>query len=1225
MHSVSTKRCWLIATLLLTVFTTSVIYANSHFDSPSESNGFCYGNSRSSVYVKNNSDCDTKIYCHEISADNGIYYMGLLRPGKYARLRPSAKNARVFAETNGIEVASITLDECRLNKSLYINSCASPCEGTIDKISLFDFKSFNSITNLKDGEIYYLDELPTEFVLAAIIDGEAESVLFDVNDQQLAKNIKPFYFPSNDEAWKVLAGKYAIKAMVYSDNFGRGIKCDEKQINIEFKDTRQIPCKGTISDFKLYDTKSLETIITLRDGGEYSLKDFPKDFGLGVVIDGDIGSMSFDINDGDQVIKNEPPYTYPGDGKAWHPEPGTYKITATSYAGNELQGKKCNSKTITFKVIDKNECEAVISAAKFNDLKGNNDITISDGATYSTIDLPTLYNIEAIAIGEFESIRFEISGTENEFYTDNGYPYCYPAGDINPVSLVPGDYTLTIKVFSRRRAVGSVCDVKTISFSVEACPLLPNAPCDDGNQETINDRVNEDDCSCAGVCPEITTEQETEISFCIDDPHTFKVFTNAPAAIYDLVEIVAYDAPQVDPYNPVDTPFVRFLGATPIGDGNVSITPEQGQLSGLSGTYYAYVCFKPEPSTCLEFVEYVITIEEDSDGDGVCDGEDCKPSDPTFPVTPFATCDDGDQETINDNFGEAGCECMGICPEITTEQETEINFCIEDSYTFEVATNAPAAVYELLEIVAYDAPQVDPYNPVGNPFVRFLGATPIGDGNVSITPVLGQLNGLSGTYYAYVCFKPEPSTCLEFVEYVITIEDDSDGDGICDINDCQPNDPSLPGTAGSACNDGNIETIGDVIGDDGCSCAGICPEISTDQATEISFCKEDSYTFKVNTNAPAAIYDLVEIVAYDTPQVDPYNPVGNPFVRFLGATPIGDGNVSITPVQGQLSGLSGTYYAYVCFKPEPITCLEYVEYVITIEDDSDGDGVCDVNDCHPNDPALPGIPGSACDDGNLGTYNDIVGGDGCSCSGSCPEITTQQDTIISFCDRGSFTFEVVTATSVNVSDLVEIVVYDKPQDDPYNPIGNPFKRVIGEAPIGNGKVSITPDPVKIRRLYGTYYLYICFKTEPENCTEHVKYIADIQRCTGFLSNSENGSDASSSSTISTISAITSNTFDSKGSDLNSEKEGLNSGLKIYQNKPNPFRSTTDIAFELPKAGKVSLLLTDLTGKTTQMVDANFNSGYNKIRLDRKNLTSGIYYYTLRTETGQVSKKLVILD
>ena len=52
-----------------------------------------------------------------------------------------------------------------------------------------------------------------------------------------------------------------------------------------------------------------------------------------------------------------------------------------------------------------------------------------------------------------------------------------------------------------------------------------------------------------------------------------------------------------------------------------------------------------------------------------------------------------------------------------------------------------------------------------------------------------------------------------------TLRDD-DGDGVCNADDCAPSNPNYPKTPGTACDDGNADTTGDVIQSDGCGCAG---------------------------------------------------------------------------------------------------------------------------------------------------------------------------------------------------------------------------------------------------------------------------------------------------------------------------------------------------------------------------------------------------------------------
>ena len=52
----------------------------------------------------------------------------------------------------------------------------------------------------------------------------------------------------------------------------------------------------------------------------------------------------------------------------------------------------------------------------------------------------------------------------------------------------------------------------------------------------------------------------------------------------------------------------------------------------------------------------------DSDGDGICAGNDCDDTNPNLPGTPGASCDDGNAATTNDLIQADGCTCKGITP-----------------------------------------------------------------------------------------------------------------------------------------------------------------------------------------------------------------------------------------------------------------------------------------------------------------------------------------------------------------------------------------------------------------------------------------------------------------------------------------------------------------------------------------------------------------------------------
>ena len=64
------------------------------------------------------------------------------------------------------------------------------------------------------------------------------------------------------------------------------------------------------------------------------------------------------------------------------------------------------------------------------------------------------------------------------------------------------------------------------------------------------------------------------------------------------------------------------------------------------------------------------------------------------------------------------------------------------------------------------------------------------------------------------------------------------------------------------------------------------------------------------------------------------------------------------------------------------TCAGTLNICFSQGGDADFDGVCDDVDCDPNDACYPKPVGTVCDDGNSLTVNDTIQSDGCSCIGT---------------------------------------------------------------------------------------------------------------------------------------------------------------------------------------------------------------------------------------------------
>jgi hypothetical protein len=82
---------------------------------------------------------------------------------------------------------------------------------------------------------------------------------------------------------------------------------------------------------------------------------------------------------------------------------------------------------------------------------------------------------------------------------------------------------------------------------------------------------------------------------------------------------------------------------------------------------------------------------------------------------------------------------------------------------------------------------------------------------------------------------------------------------------------------------------------------------------------------------------------------------------------------------------------------------------------------------------------------------------------------------------------------------------------------------------------------------------------------------------------------------------------------------------LYQNYPNPFNPVTRIAFDLPEAGKVKLLVYDLLGRrVASLVDGHLGAGQHQVSLDASSLASGVYFYRIEAGSFVQSRKMVLL-
>lgn len=77
--------------------------------------------------------------------------------------------------------------------------------------------------------------------------------------------------------------------------------------------------------------------------------------------------------------------------------------------------------------------------------------------------------------------------------------------------------------------------------------------------------------------------------------------------------------------------------------------------------------------------------------------------------------------------------------------------------------------------------------------------------------------------------------------------------------------------------------------------------------------------------------------------------------------------------------------------------------------------------------------------------------------------------------------------------------------------------------------------------------------------------------------------------------------------------------------PNPFNSSTCIAFALPACGKATMAVYDLSGReVTRLVNNTISAGVYAVTFDGKDLATGVYILRLETPSGVRSQKLILV-
>jgi carboxyl-terminal processing protease len=82
---------------------------------------------------------------------------------------------------------------------------------------------------------------------------------------------------------------------------------------------------------------------------------------------------------------------------------------------------------------------------------------------------------------------------------------------------------------------------------------------------------------------------------------------------------------------------------------------------------------------------------------------------------------------------------------------------------------------------------------------------------------------------------------------------------------------------------------------------------------------------------------------------------------------------------------------------------------------------------------------------------------------------------------------------------------------------------------------------------------------------------------------------------------------------------------LTQNYPNPFNPVTTINYQIPKTGIVELVVFNLLGeKIAILVNGEVKAGKHEVKFDASKLSSGVYFYQLKSSDFVGTKKLLVM-
>ena len=301
--------------------------------------------------------------------------------------------------------------------------------------------------------------------------------------------------------------------------------------------------------------------------------------------------------------------------------------------------------------------------------------------------------------------------------------------------------------------------------SEDCAPLDENAyegaSCDDGDDCTIND-IYDADCNCSGTFVDSDNDGTCDADdVCPDSPEPGTACDDNDACTIN--DVITVDCGCAGTIQDSDNDGVCDA------EDNCPNTANANQID-TDGDGQGNIC------------------DQDDDNDGILDEDDCDPVDAA--LFEGATCDDGDECTINDTV-DADCNCIGTFVDSDSDGTCDENDICPDG----PEPGTPC-----------DDGDPNTLNDQINANCECVGST-----DPNYCPGLDAFIGEA-------CDDGDDCTVSDIVTEdcdCVGVFQDSDEDGICDAEDVCPESPE----PGSSCDDGDECTINDKVDND-CNCVG---------------------------------------------------------------------------------------------------------------------------------------------------------------------------------------------------------------------------------------------------------------------------------------------------------------------------------------------------------------------------------------------------------------------